>query len=253
MRTKKFVYRLVGSLSYFEISFHTVVQAYRLLFRSLPLPLFLRPFPSVLWLIPRPPPSSPHYGSCAQYLYISRRGAVSLVAAVVALEYSCLASQHNSEIREQSTVPLNGKISPHRLLYRMHSLSCFHLILSPRPAPLSFPSSPLSSSFRSPLLKKILPLSVLLFLYSPLWKPLNFYFPPTNPFYLFSALFLSCACFETHQNQDMGLWGCRGFLYNIIKNSHIACTYYEGRRWKKKREEIRGWLGGVGTATTNPK
>lgn len=159
MRTKKFVYRLVGSLSYFETSFHTVVQAYRLLFRSLPLPLFLRPFPSVLWLIPRPPPSSPHYGSCAQYLYISRRGAVSLVAAVVALEYSCLASQHNSEIREQSTVPLNGKISPHRLLYRMHSLSCFHLILSPRPAPLSFPSSPLSSSFRSPLLKKN-PLSV---------------------------------------------------------------------------------------------
>lgn len=159
MRTKKFVYRLVGSLSYFETSFHTVVQAYRLLFRSLPLPLFLRPFPSVLWLIPRPPPSSPHYGSCAQYLYISRRGAVSLVAAVVALEYCCLASQHNSEIREQSTVPLNGKISPHRLLYRMHSLSCFHLILSPRPAPLSFPSSPLSSSFRSPLLKKN-PLSV---------------------------------------------------------------------------------------------
>lgn len=153
------MYRLVGSLSYFETSFHTVVQAYRLLFRSLPLPLFLRPFPSVLWLIPRPPPSSPHYGSCAQYLYISRRGAVSLVAAVVALEYSCLASQHNSEIREQSTVPLNGKISPHRLLYRMHSLSCFHLILSPRPAPLSFPSSPLSSSFRSPLLKKN-PLSV---------------------------------------------------------------------------------------------
>lgn len=182
MRTKKFVYRLVGSLSYFEISFHTVVQAYRLLFRSLPLPLFLRPFPSVLWLIPRPPPSSPHYGSCAQYLYISRRGAVSLVAAVVALEYSCLASQHNSEIREQSTVPLNGKISPHRLLYRMHSLSCFHLILSPRPAPLSFPSSPLSSSFHSPLLKKKSSLCLSSSSSTVLSENLStFIFPPPTP------------------------------------------------------------------------
>lgn len=45
------------------------------------------------------PPSSPCY-SCTRHLHISRRGAVSLVAVVVALEYSCLASQHNSEIRE---------------------------------------------------------------------------------------------------------------------------------------------------------
>lgn len=44
------------------------------------------------------------------------------VAAVVALEYSCLASQHFSKIRERSTAPLNGKISPHRLLHSMHSL-----------------------------------------------------------------------------------------------------------------------------------
>lgn len=63
------------------------------LFHSLPLQS-LSAFDS-----PCVPPSSPSY-SGTRYLHISRRGAVSLVAVVVALEYSCLASQHNSEIRE---------------------------------------------------------------------------------------------------------------------------------------------------------
>lgn len=39
-----------------------------------------------------------------------------------------------------------------------------------------------------------------------------------------------------HQNQDMGLWGCRGFLYNIIKNSHVS----------EYREKDEGKWGGGG-------
>lgn len=40
----------------------------------------------------------------------------------------------------------------------------------------------------------------------------------------------------------MGLWGCRGFLYNIIKNSHIS--YYGEKMKKKEGGEIGGgWWG----------
>lgn len=54
----------------------------------------------------------------------------------------------------------------------------------------------------------------------------------------------------------MGLWGCRSSLYNIIKNSHIACTYYgekmkkKEKQKKKRREENCGcccwWWWGLG-------
>lgn len=105
-----------------------------------------------------------------------------LVAAVVALEYSCLASQHNSEIREPSTVPLNGKISPHRLLYRMHPL-----LLSFNPLFLAC-SSYFSSSFRSPPLQSSLSLLLLSISLKPL---LTFILPcPSPSFYLF---FFSCS------------------------------------------------------------
>lgn len=83
------------------------------------------------------PPPSPR-SSCTQYLHISHWGAVSLVAVVVALEYSCLASLHNWEIREPSTVSLNGKISPHRLLYCLYFLLLSFNPLS-LPALLIFP------------------------------------------------------------------------------------------------------------------
>lgn len=138
------------------------------------------------------------------------------MAVVVALEYSCLASQHNSEIREPSTVSLNGKISPHRLLYRMHSLL---LSFNPpsSPAPLIFPSSPLSSNPLFPLflplsLSAILSLPFLLLLSSPLHlseSPLNFY----SPLFLFSALFLSCACFEHTRTRT---WVSRGARASYI-------------------------------------
>lgn len=59
-------------------------------------------------------------------------------------------------------------------------LSCFHLILSPRPAPLSFPSSPLSSSFRSPLIKNPLSVCPPLPLQSSL-KPSQLLFSPHQP------------------------------------------------------------------------
>lgn len=126
--------------------------------------------PSRLCHPPRPPFPSPH-SSCTPCLYISRRGAVSLVAAVVALEYSCLASQHNLEIREPSAAPLNGKISPHRLLHRMHSLPLSFNPLPPRLLPSfllllstlhssavrSSSSSPVLSGSLKPLLTFILP------------------------------------------------------------------------------------------------
>lgn len=146
------------------------------------LPCFLSnpPLSLPLPLLQSPPPSSLH-SSCTQYLHTSRWGAVSLVAVVVALEYSCLASLHKWEIREPSTVPLNGKISPHRLLYCMHSLLLSFNPLS-SPALLIFPSS-----FRFPLLQS----SFSLFLSISL-NPLLTFIPPP----LFPALFLSCACFE---------------------------------------------------------
>ena len=96
------------------------------------------------------------------------------MAVVVALEYSCLASQHNSEIREPSTVPLNGKISPHRLLYRMHSLL---LSFNPLSSYIS-----LLSSFLQPTFSSFLPLSpsaILSLSSSP--KPLLTLIPPAPP------------------------------------------------------------------------
>lgn len=201
-KNEKFAYSFVGSLSHFEIAFIQWYSGIYWLIASclIPLPLspplslslpFLQSLSSFDSLCV--PPPSPRY-SCTQYLHISRWGAVSLVAVVVALEYSCLASQHNSEIREPSTVPLNGKISPHRLLYRMHSLLLSFNPLS-SPALLTFPSSPLSSNPLFPLP------SALPFLQSSLCfsssssspvlsislNPLSTFIPLSSPFLLSSS------------------------------------------------------------------
>lgn len=94
--------------------------------------------------------------SCKPYLHISGRGTISLVAMVVALEYSCLASQHNSKIRALSSMPVNGKISPHRLLYHIHFPLLSFNPLSPLPL---FPSLTQTSSFCNPLPRSSLPFS----------------------------------------------------------------------------------------------
>lgn len=89
-------------------------------------------------------------------------------------------------------MPLNGKISPHRLLYPMHSpLLSFNPL--PSPAPLIFPlRHAFPSSFRSLLLQSSLSFLILRFS-SPLHLSeysLNFY-PPSTPFLSLSLFLLS--------------------------------------------------------------
>lgn len=141
-------------------------------------------------------------------------------------------------------MPLNGKISPHRLLYPMHSpLLSFNPL--PSPAPLIFPlRHAFPFSFRSLLLQSSLSFLILRFssaLHLSEYS-LNFY-PLSTPFLslsFFFALSLSCACFEHTRTRTWVSWGAGGFLYNVIKNSHFACSYYGE---KKKR--------GMGARTSN--
>lgn len=122
MPVGKFAHSLC-SLSRCEDNIHPAEQAYLLLL---------------------PPLRSPRC-SCVQYLYISRGFFFSFffppVAAVVALEYSCLASQHCSKIREQSTTPLNREDLPPQAPPLHAFTSCFHLIRSPRLLLISPPPS----------------------------------------------------------------------------------------------------------------
>lgn len=77
--------------------------------------------------------------------------------------------------------------------------------------PLSWPAPRFSSS--SPLLSYISETSLNFMDPTPIQQPLRSHF---------CSFPLMCLFWTHHQNQDMGLWGCQGFLYNIIKNSHVS-------------------------------
>lgn len=123
-------------------------------------------------------------------------------------------------------------------------LPCFHLILSPRLLLLFFPSDmlfpfPSALSFCNP---PCLFLSFASLVLSISLNTLLTFIPPPPHFSLsfFFALSLSCACFEHTRTRTWVSWGAGGFLYNVIENSHFACSYYGE---KKKR--------GMGARTSN--